>query len=172
LRNFQHGISRLGDEDRIEGDLAVHQSANLEPCAIIREPAIIGPGTSVGVNVYLREGIFLGANSRIGPMSEVKSSFVFSNSSIAHLTYDGHSLIGARVNLEAGAVTAVHFNEREDKLIHARWVGQFLLTNVAEFGAIIGDDCTLGANTVTMPGTILKPGRNVARQLVDQLAGT
>jgi UDP-N-acetylglucosamine diphosphorylase / glucose-1-phosphate thymidylyltransferase / UDP-N-acetylgalactosamine diphosphorylase / glucosamine-1-phosphate N-acetyltransferase / galactosamine-1-phosphate N-acetyltransferase len=165
-------IPLLGDEYRIEGELAVHHSANLEPSAIIRGPAIIGPGASVGVNAYLREGVFLGAHSRIGPICEVKSSFVFSNSSIAHLNYVGHSLIGSRVNLEAGAVTAVHFNEREDKSIHARWMGEFILTNLEKFGAVIGDDCKLGANSVTMPGTILKPGRIVARLgLVDQLAG-
>jgi UDP-N-acetylglucosamine diphosphorylase / glucose-1-phosphate thymidylyltransferase / UDP-N-acetylgalactosamine diphosphorylase / glucosamine-1-phosphate N-acetyltransferase / galactosamine-1-phosphate N-acetyltransferase len=164
-------IPALGKEYRIEGDVAVHESAYFEPSAIIRGPAIIGPGASVGVNAYLREGVFLGANSRIGPMCEVKSSFIFSNSSIAHLNYVGHSLIGSRVNLEAGAVTAVHFNEREDKSIHARLLGQFVLTNVEKFGAVIGDGCKLGANSVTMPGTILKPGRIIARlMLVDQLA--
>jgi UDP-N-acetylglucosamine diphosphorylase / glucose-1-phosphate thymidylyltransferase / UDP-N-acetylgalactosamine diphosphorylase / glucosamine-1-phosphate N-acetyltransferase / galactosamine-1-phosphate N-acetyltransferase len=173
LELVRNAISKLGNDYRIEGELAVHQSANLEPSAIVRGPAIIGPGASVGVNAYLREGIFLGANSRIGPFCEVKSSFIFSQSSIAHLNYVGHSLIGSRVNLEAGAMTAVHFNEREDKSIHARWMGQFRLTNVEEFGALIGDDCKLGANSVTMPGTILKPGRIVARlELVDQLAGT
>jgi UDP-N-acetylglucosamine diphosphorylase / glucose-1-phosphate thymidylyltransferase / UDP-N-acetylgalactosamine diphosphorylase / glucosamine-1-phosphate N-acetyltransferase / galactosamine-1-phosphate N-acetyltransferase len=100
-------------------------------------------------------------------------SFIFSNSGIAHLNDVGHSLIGSRVNLEAGAVIAVHFNEREDKSIHARWMGQFRLTNVEKFGAVIGDDCKLGANCVLSPGTILEPGRIVARlELVDQLAGT
>ena len=172
LELVRAAIPLLGNEYRIEGEVAALQSANLVPSAIIRGPATIGPGASVGVHTYLREGVFLGANSRIGPMCEVKSSFVFSNSSIAHLNYVGHSLIGSRVNLEAGAVTAVHFNEREDKSIHARWMGQFLLTNVEKFGAAIGDDCKLGANSVTMPGTILKPGRIVARlELIDQLAG-
>jgi UDP-N-acetylglucosamine diphosphorylase / glucose-1-phosphate thymidylyltransferase / UDP-N-acetylgalactosamine diphosphorylase / glucosamine-1-phosphate N-acetyltransferase / galactosamine-1-phosphate N-acetyltransferase len=51
-------------------------------------------------------------------------------------------------------------------------MGQFLLTNVEKFGAVIGDDCKLGSNCVTMPGTILEPGRVVVRlELVDQLAG-
>jgi UDP-N-acetylglucosamine diphosphorylase / glucose-1-phosphate thymidylyltransferase / UDP-N-acetylgalactosamine diphosphorylase / glucosamine-1-phosphate N-acetyltransferase / galactosamine-1-phosphate N-acetyltransferase len=173
LELVRAAIPSLGNDYRIEGELAVHQSANLEPSAIVRGPAIIGPGASVGMNAYLREGVFLGANSRIGPFCEVKSSFIFSNSSVAHLNYVGHSLIGSRVNLEAGAVTSVHFNEREDKSIHARWMGQFRLTNVEKFGAVIGDDCKLGANSVTMPGTILKPGRIMARlELVDQLAGT
>jgi UDP-N-acetylglucosamine diphosphorylase / glucose-1-phosphate thymidylyltransferase / UDP-N-acetylgalactosamine diphosphorylase / glucosamine-1-phosphate N-acetyltransferase / galactosamine-1-phosphate N-acetyltransferase len=105
-------------------------------------------------------------------MCEVKSSFVFSNSSVAHLNYVGHSLIGSRVNLEAGAMTAVQFNERDDKSIHARWMGLLLRINVEKFGAVIGDDCKLGTNSVTMPGTILKPGRIVARlELIDHLAG-
>jgi UDP-N-acetylglucosamine diphosphorylase / glucose-1-phosphate thymidylyltransferase / UDP-N-acetylgalactosamine diphosphorylase / glucosamine-1-phosphate N-acetyltransferase / galactosamine-1-phosphate N-acetyltransferase len=170
LELVRASIPLLGNGYRIDGELAVHHTAELEPSAIIRGPAIIGPGASVGVNAYLREGVFLGANSRIGPMCEVKSSFIFSNSSVAHLNYVGHSLIGSRVNLEAGALTAVHFNEREDKSIYARWMGQFLLTNVEKFGAVIGDDCKLGANSVTMPGTILKPGRIVARlELINQL---
>jgi UDP-N-acetylglucosamine diphosphorylase / glucose-1-phosphate thymidylyltransferase / UDP-N-acetylgalactosamine diphosphorylase / glucosamine-1-phosphate N-acetyltransferase / galactosamine-1-phosphate N-acetyltransferase len=120
LELVRAAIPMLGNDYRVEGELAVHQSANLESSAIVRGPAIIGPGASVGVNAYLREGVFLGAHSRIGPMCEVKSSFVFSSSSIAHLNYVGHSLIGSRVNLEAGAVTAVYFNEREDKSIYAR----------------------------------------------------
>jgi UDP-N-acetylglucosamine diphosphorylase / glucose-1-phosphate thymidylyltransferase / UDP-N-acetylgalactosamine diphosphorylase / glucosamine-1-phosphate N-acetyltransferase / galactosamine-1-phosphate N-acetyltransferase len=170
LELVRASIPLLGNGYRIDGELAVHHTAELEPSAIIRGPAIIGPGATVGVHAYLREGVFLGANSRIGPMCEVKSSFIFSNSSVAHLNYVGHSLIGSRVNLEAGAVTAVHFNEREDKSIHARWMGQFLLTNVEKFGAVIGDDCKLGANSVIMPGTILKPGRIVARlELINQL---
>ena len=66
-------------------------------------------------------------------------------------------------------MNAVHFNEREDKSIHARWMGQFRLTNVEKFGAVIADDCKL---SVTMPGTMLNPGRVVARLgVVDQLVG-
>ena len=83
----------------------------------------------------------------------------------------GDSLIGADVNLEAGAVLANHFNERADKLIRVLADGKIVETGSVKFGALIGDGSRIGANAVTVPGTVLLPGSIVGRlQLLDQVA--
>ena len=47
--------------------------------------------------------------------------------------------------------------------------GQLIETGVTKFGALVGDDCKIGANAVLSPGTILAKGTVVGRlQLVDQ----
>ena len=81
--------------------------------------------------------------------------------------------MGQDVNLEAGAVLANHFNEREDKRIFVLIAGNAADTGLVKFGAVLGDGCRIGANAVTSPGTLLPPGTVVPRlALVDQLAPT
>ncbi len=81
----------------------------------------------------------------------------------------GDSVIGHRVNIEAGAIVANYRNERDDKQIVVLIDGERVETGVIKFGAFIGDDSRLGANAVTAPGTILAPRSIVKRlELIDQ----
>ena len=93
----------------------------------------------------------------------MKQSVICAHSAIAHFNFIGDSLIGQRVNMEAGAVIANHFNERENKLITVMVDGQPVDTGVTKFGALVGDDCKVGANAVLSPGTILAKGTVVER---------
>jgi carbonic anhydrase/acetyltransferase-like protein (isoleucine patch superfamily) len=44
-------------------------------------------------------------------------------------------------------------------------------TGLVKFGAVLGDGCRIGANSVTSPGTLLPPGTIVPRlTLIDQLS--
>lgn len=165
-------VSELGDEFRIDGDVAIHRTAFLDTGAVIRGPAVLMPGCSVGPNAYLREGVFVGENVHVGSSCEVKSSFLFAGCALAHLNYVGNSLVGGGVNIEAGAVIANHFNERTDREISVVVDGHPVRTNLRKFGAIIGDNSRVGANAVTTPGTLLAPGSIVPRlALIDQVAG-
>lgn len=127
----------------------------IEDGVIIKGPAIIGKDCVVSAHSYLREGIFLGEGVKIGPHCEIKASLIFSQSALAHFNYIGNSLLGSSVNLEAGAVLANHFNERDDKNIAVYLEGRVQKTGVSKFGALVGDDTKIGANAVTTPGTIL-----------------
>jgi NDP-sugar pyrophosphorylase family protein len=163
-------VATVGPEFTIVEGVAVHRKAVVEDGAVIRGPAVVSDGCVVAAHAYLRDGVFLDRGVRIGPSCEVKASFIFRGSVLAHLNYVGNSLIGARVNLEAGAVLANHFNEREDKTISVVIGGRVASTGVEKFGAVVGDDSRIGANAVTTPGTILPPGSIVRRlQLVDQV---
>ena len=160
----------LGSEYAVTDSVAVHHTAVVETGAVIRGPAIVSRGCTVAAHAYLRGGVFLSEDVRIGPSCEVKTSFVFRGSTLAHLNYVGDSLIGASANLEAGAVLANHFNERTDKRISVVIDGRIAPTGVEKFGALVGDGSRIGANAVTMPGTILRPKSIVGRlTLVDQM---
>src|SRR5690606_219070 len=123
----------------------------------------------VGASAYLRGGVYLAPGVSVGPGCEVKSSVIFHDSHLAHFNFVGDSIIGSRVNLEAGAVTANHYNERSDQSIVVVFSSGMINTGVTKFGSLIGDDTKIGANAVLSPGTILYPGTVIKRlQLVDQ----
>lgn len=165
-------IGTLGPEYRIYNDVAIHKTVNIDSHAIIKSPAIISAHCFIGAHAYLRGGIFLDENVSVGPGCEVKTSFIFSHSALAHFNFVGDTVLGSQVNLEAGAVIANHFNERKLKEIAIWQDGKAFPTGLEKFGALVGDHSKIGANAVLSPGTILEPNTVVGRlQLIDQSAG-
>jgi len=160
---IHEALRELDDTYRIEGDKAVHESATVEPGAVIKGPVILGPNSFVAANAYLRGGVFLDSACIVGPGCELKSTFLFQHSKIAHLSFVGDSIIGARVNIEAGAIVANYRNEMDDKRIRILRHGAIIDTGVDKFGALIGDDVRIGANAVVAPGALIEPGFRLAR---------
>lgn len=147
----------------ITDGIAIHESADIEDGSNIKGPAIIGPNTFVGAGALIRGGVFLERNCIVGHACEVKTSFMFSGAKVAHLSFVGDSIIGARVNIEAGAVVANYRNELDNKHIRIVWNDTIIDTEVDKFGALIGDDVRIGANSVIAPGAILAPRSVIAR---------
>jgi UDP-N-acetylglucosamine diphosphorylase / glucose-1-phosphate thymidylyltransferase / UDP-N-acetylgalactosamine diphosphorylase / glucosamine-1-phosphate N-acetyltransferase / galactosamine-1-phosphate N-acetyltransferase len=124
---------------------------------------VISEGCFVAATAYLSGGVFLDRGVIIGPGCELKTTIIMSGAALAHFNFVGDSIVGADVNVEAGAVVANHYNERTDKEIRVYIRGQEIRTGVNKFGAVIGDRCRLGANAVLSPGTILEPNAVVGR---------
>jgi len=155
----------------VEGEVAVHRSARVEPGAVLKGPLILGADCFVAAGAYLRGGNWVDARCTIGPGVELKSSFVFEGTALAHFNFVGDSVIGAGVNMEAGSIICNHRNERADKQILVRSGGGGSLqgTGCDKFGALVGDGARIGANAVIAPGALLVPGRVVDRMtLVDE----
>lgn len=162
-------IPRLGDDYTVIDGVAIHSSATVDASATIKAPAIVGPSCFVGGHALIREGVYLAESVSIGPGCEVRRAYIGRNSACAHFNFIGDSILGARVNLEAGAIIANHYNEREDKSITLKIDGQIIETGLDKFGAIISDDTKIGANAVVSPGIVLKPGSIVKRlELIEQ----
>lgn len=163
-------IPGLNNDYLVKDGIAIHQSATIESGVVLKAPVIIGENCFIGAHAYLRGGVYLGTSVSIGPGCEIKTSIIFSHSSIAHFNFIGDSLIGSHVNFEAGALTANHFNERTDKRIFALYNGQLTDTGIEKFGALIGDSSRIGANAVLSPGTILGHNSIVKRlELIEQI---
>ncbi|MDJ1494757.1 DapH/DapD/GlmU-related protein [Cytophagaceae bacterium DM2B3-1] len=164
-------LTTLDPDFIVRDHIAIHKDSVVEQGVVLKAPVIISKGCFIGAHAYLRGGVFLAENVSIGPGCEVKSSFIFSGSALAHFNFVGDSIIGNQVNMEAGAIIANHFNEREDKRIWVKINHEIIDTKVTKFGALIGDNSRLGANAVTTPGTILPPNSVVGRlELVNQIA--
>ena len=162
-------ISQLSNNYKITNGIAIHNTAIIEQGVILKAPIIISANCFVGANVYLRGGVFLDGGVTVGPGCEIKSSFIFSNTTIAHFNFIGDSIIGSKVNFEAGAHTANHYNERTDKRISVFFNSKIIETNTEKFGALVGDNSKIGANAVLSPGTILPQNSIVKRlELVEQ----
>ncbi len=151
------------DEYVIHGDVAVHRTAIVEPGALLKGPLIIGAECFIASGSLLRGGCWLGAGCIIGPGAELKTSFVFSGSKLAHFNFVGDSVLGHGVNLEAGSIVANYRNERADKEVLVRIEGQLQRTGCDKFGALLGDQCRIGANAVLAPGALLAAARVVGR---------
>lgn len=163
-------ITALSQDYIVQNGVAIHTAASVDPTAHIQGPAIIGPGCRIGQNALLRGGIYLTDSVNIGPGCELRACIVSNNSSLSHFNYVGDSIIGANVNLEAGANIVNYFNERPNKVISVRANSETIETGVTKLGAIIGDGSKIGANAVTSPGTVLPINSVVKRlELVEQL---
>lgn len=159
-----------GNDYKVDNNIAIHYTAVIEQNVILKPPVIIGPDCFIAANAYLRGGVYLADGVHIGPGCEIKSSFIFSNTSIAHFNFIGDSLIGSRVNFEAGAVTANHYNERQNKNIFVLAGSEIIDTGSIKFGSLVGDDARIGANAVLSPGTVLPCNAVVQRmELVQQI---
>ena len=171
----QQQIASLAGEDFIvEGEIARHKSATVEQGAVLKGPLVLGARCFVGSGAYLRGGCWLGEDCIVGPGSELKSSFVFARTKLAHFNFVGDSVVGSDVNMEAGSVVCNYRNERPEHEIRIRLRGALLqLTGVEKFGALIGDGTRLGANSVVAPGALLLPATIVGRaSLLDQESGS
>lgn len=155
----------------IDGNIAIHKTAIVEKNVVIKDNVVIEKNCFVGAGAYLRGGVYLAEDVAIGPGCEIKSSFIFKKSSIAHFNFIGDSIIGEDVNFEAGSIAANYFNEAEKDIvlfIH----NEVIKTGVKKFGCIAGDHSRIGANAVLDPGSVLSPGKIIGRlEHYEQLKG-
>lgn len=152
------------DEYKIVDQIAIHCTAVIEAGAMLKGPLIIGPACFIASGAYLRDGCWLSENCVIGPGVELKSSFIFRETKLAHFNFVGDSILGVGVNLEAGSIVCNFRNERENKDINVRVGLDLQSTGSEKFGALIGDEVRVGANAVLAPGALLLP-RTVIHRL-------
>lgn len=141
-------IQKLGDDYNICDGVAIHKTSVIGHNVTIKAPAIISANCFVGSNSYLRNGVFLASDAKVGISCEMKTSILLEGSAIAHFNFVGDSIIGHDVNIEAGAILCNHYNEREDDTVYVHIGGQRISTGLHKFGSLIGDGCRIGANAV------------------------
>ena len=144
------GVHLLGDRISIAADCKV------EPGAVIIGPAIIAGGVSIRTGAYVRQNVILAEGSLVGAHSEVKGSVLLPGAKAPHQAYVGDSILGRNVNLGAGTICSNVKNIGSEVTFRAG--GEVVKTGLRKFGAVLGDDCKTGCNTVLNPGVIMGPG--------------
>jgi len=152
--SFNEGIVESGVV--LKDPVTIGKGTVVKAGSYIEGPVIIGNNCEIGPNCYLRPYTAIGAHCRIGNAVEIKNSIVMAQSNICHLSYVGDSVIGSRVTLGAGFISA---NVRHDeKPVLSLVKGELYNTRLTKFGTIIADGVKTGVHTSVLPGRKIWPG--------------
>jgi NDP-sugar pyrophosphorylase family protein len=138
----------------VEGEVLLEEGASIGPHAYVMGPTIIRAGATVRHGAFVRNHCLLEEGAGIGHASEAKNAILLPGAQAPHFAYVGDSVLGAKCNLGAGTKLA---NLRIVPGNVAVRIGEERIdTGLRKFGALIGNRCQVGCNTVLSPGTILE----------------
>jgi NDP-sugar pyrophosphorylase family protein len=144
------GVHLLGDR------ISIAEGCSIEPGAVIVGPAILEQGVQIRTGAYVRQNVLLTSGSLVGAHSEVKGSIMLPGAKAPHQAYVGDSILGRDVNLGAGTICSNVKNVGREISFSAG--GETYHTGLRKFGAVLGDGCKTGCNTVLNPGVLMGPG--------------
>jgi UDP-N-acetylglucosamine diphosphorylase / glucose-1-phosphate thymidylyltransferase / UDP-N-acetylgalactosamine diphosphorylase / glucosamine-1-phosphate N-acetyltransferase / galactosamine-1-phosphate N-acetyltransferase len=133
--------------------IALGKGVLVETGAMIKSPAIIGDMSEVRQGAYLRGYCLTGKRCVLGHTTEIKHCILLNDAKAGHFAYLGDSILGNDVNLGAGTKLAnLKFLPGNVNVVYQ---GEVINTSRRKLGAILGDTCLTGCNSVTSPGTLM-----------------
>lgn len=133
--------------------ISIGEGTIVEPGAYIKGPCLIGKNCHIRHGAYIRGNVIIGDSCVVGHTTELKHAILLNHAHAAHFAYVGDTIIGSYANLGAG-VKCANLRLNGDEIIVSHNQNR-LPTGLRKFGAIIGDFCQIGCNTVLNPGTHL-----------------
>ncbi len=170
IRRIQGGFVAQRVKPQIQGfveegailkgeDIFIGRNSRVQAGAMIIGPTILGNNVEVRHGAYIRGHVIAGDGAIIGHATEVIRSVLLPGAKAPHFNYVGDSILGTRVNLGAGTKLSNLKNDVTEVKVHA--AGTTYKSGLKKFGAILGDNCMLGCNSVTNPGTLMGPNCRV-----------
>ncbi len=101
----------------IEEGVTIGSDTVILPFTVIHSGVTIGRGCEVGPFSRLRSGTVLEDGAEVGNFVEVKNSRLGPHSKAKHLSYLGDAVLGAKVNIGAGTITANYDGVRKHKTV-------------------------------------------------------
>jgi len=148
-------LSSVPEGVHIEGLVYIAEGCAIESGVFIRGPAWIGPGCEIRSGCYIRGGVIAGEGAVLGHASEFKHCILLPHAQAPHFNYVGDSVLGIHAHIGAGVILSNYRLDGKPVPARALGAGERIETGLAKFGALIGDYCEIGCNTVLNPGTIL-----------------
>ena len=162
IKNFiRELIGELDKKEYIEvaENVWAHRSVKIAKTAELNGPAIIGKDSEIRQCAYIRGNAIIGEGVVIGNSCEVKNAIIFNRSQVPHFNYVGDAILGYHAHMGAGSIISNLKSDGRDVTIKD---GEILVeTHLRKFGAIIGDNCEIGCNSVLNPGTVIGKNSNV-----------
>jgi bifunctional UDP-N-acetylglucosamine pyrophosphorylase/glucosamine-1-phosphate N-acetyltransferase len=151
LRRMKHKPCGLIENGaHLVGPVTVAETARVRSGAYVEGPTLIDEEADIGPNCYVRPFTSIGREVRVGNACEIKNSIIMDTTHVGHLSYVGDSILGERVNLGAGTITA---NYRLDAgSIKVMVKDKLLDSGRKKLGAVLGDGVKTGINALLMPG--------------------
>jgi NDP-sugar pyrophosphorylase family protein len=138
------------------GPVSIAPRCRIDPGAVLRGPLIVGEGCEIRTGAYLRGRVVLGKGCVVGAHTEVKTAILLDGARAPHQAYVGDSILGRDVNLGAGTILSNVKNVGSEVTFQHQ--GETVHTGLRKFGAVLGDGCRTGCNTVLNPGVLMGPG--------------
>jgi len=160
----------IGANVIIKNAVIIEKGTEIGSGTVLNGPLYIGPKTYIGNNTLIRDHCSIGKESIIGFSSEIKNSVLFDDVKTFGLCYVGDSVIGENTHLSSGVITVnTEIPKRE---ITMNVNGKTHNTGFMKLGAIIGDNCEIGVNTLIFPGkriasnSIVMPGTSITEDVL------
>jgi len=131
----------------------VHKTAYVYPSAYLGAPCIVGPESEVRHCAFIRTSALIGRGCVVGNSCELKNVILFDKCEVPHYNYVGDSILGYHAHMGAGSVTSNVKSDRKLVIVHNG--EENIETGLKKFGAMLGDNCEIGCNSVLNPGTVV-----------------
>ena len=153
------GATRIGTECRIRS-YSVVQGSVLGDGVLVRNGCIldgaeVGDGAMLGPYAHLRPESRIGEGAHIGNFCETKKVRMGKGSKANHLSYLGDAVIGAGVNIGAGAITCNYDGVHK----HVTTIGD---------GVFVGSDSTLVAPVTLGDGAYVAAGSCITQDVAEE----
>jgi UDP-N-acetylglucosamine diphosphorylase/glucosamine-1-phosphate N-acetyltransferase len=135
-----------------EGPILLDEGVRVMAGAMLRGPVAVGRGATVRMGARIYGGTVIGPHCKVG--GEVAATVFHSYSNKAHEGYVGNSVFGQWVNLGADT-TASNLKLTYGTVKMLDWPTGLEIDSGEQFlGAIMGDHCKTGINTMLNTGTV------------------
>jgi NDP-sugar pyrophosphorylase family protein len=133
----------------IEGPCIIEDGVTIDDFCKIKGPTYIGKGSFIGMSSLIRN-CMLGDKTRIGFNCEIARSYFAGHDKMAHQNVILDSVIGQGVWFGGYSGTANVLLNRQN--IRYELNGQLVDTGINHFGAVVGNNCSVGAAVIILPG--------------------
>jgi len=160
----------IGANVIIKNAVIIEKGTEIGSGTVLNGPLYIGPKTYIGNNTLIRDHCSIGKESIIGFSSEIKNSVLFDDVKTFGLCYVGDSVIGENTHLSSGVITVNTETPKREITMNVN--GKTHNTGFMKLGAIIGDNCEIGVNTLIFPGkriasnSIVLPGTSITEDML------
>ena len=145
---------KIQDNVKIIGNIYIGEGTVIEAGCIIQGPAYIGKNCKIMYNSYIRPGTIIGDNCVIGFSSEIKHTIMRDGSKVSDLAFVGDSIIGKNSRVGSGVIVANRGFNQSNVIIKDENRNKIDLQRET-IGVILGDNCRIGSNCTTSPGTFI-----------------
>jgi UDP-N-acetylglucosamine diphosphorylase / glucose-1-phosphate thymidylyltransferase / UDP-N-acetylgalactosamine diphosphorylase / glucosamine-1-phosphate N-acetyltransferase / galactosamine-1-phosphate N-acetyltransferase len=148
----------------IDGPSIIEDGVTIDDFCKIKGPTYIGKGSFIGMSSLIRN-CMIGNDSRIGFNCEIGRSYLAGRDKIPHQNVIVDSLIGDNVWFGAFSATLNVLFTR-NRIPFEIDKGSVIDTGMDHFGAVIGNNCTIGSSVTVFPGKHIHPDTVVPRETI------
>ncbi len=142
-----------------EKNVWVAKSAEVFDSAYLAGPCIIDEDAQIRQCAFIRANALVGKGCVVGNSCELKNVILFNKCEVPHYNYVGDSILGFHAHMGAGAITSNIKSDRTDVVVHDG--SESAATGLRKMGAVLGDWCEIGCNSVLNPGSVVGRRSNV-----------